>query len=476
MSKQLTSTKTKITGFVIVVAIIAAIGGALFGYDIGVISGAILFITQQFHLASTAEEITTSAVLIGAIIGAMFGGFAADRFGRRNSIIFAAIIFIVGTAISVIARDDFVLVMGRVTVGISIGVASFIVPMYISEVAPPHVRGMMTSLNQLAITIGILLAYGVDYLFSASGNWRAMFAAGLILGIMLLVGMIFMPFSPRWLLSKRRTQEAQKELQKLRGTSDVKAEIQETEEEIESEKGSGGLKALEAPALRMPLIIGIGLAILQQVTGVNTVIYYAPTIFEEAGFKSATASIAATVGLGIVNVVMTIVAIFLIDRLGRRPLLLISLAGMVFGLVALGADFIFSRGSTAAGGAFGTVAVISMMIFVASFAIGMGPIFWLLISEIYPLNARGTAMCVATVANWGSNFLIAVTFLSLVSVLGQGGTFLLYAAVGVFAWFFTLRLVPETKGKTLEEIQAHWQSGKHPLEMGKKAESKVVLG
>jgi sugar porter (SP) family MFS transporter len=397
MSQPSSSMKIKVTGFVIVAAVIAAIGGLLFGYDTGVISGAILFITQQFHLTSVTEEITTSAVLIGAIIGAIIGGTLADHFGRRYSIIFAAIAFIVGTTICVIAGDDFVLIVGRVVVGIAIGVASFVVPMYISEVAPPQARGAMTSLNQLAITVGVLVAYGVDYVFSSSSNWRGMFAFGLIFALILLVGMILMPNSRRWLLSKLRNQEAQAALERIRGTSDVQDEIVETEQEIETDKGSGGLTALEAPSLRIPLTIGIGLAILQQVTGINTVIYYAPTIFENAGLTSATAAIAATAGVGAVNVVMTIVAIFLVDRVGRRPLLLISLAGMVLGLIAMGSVFIFSSGNT--GGNLGLLTEASMMIYIAAFAIGMGPIFWLLISEIYPLKVRGTAMSVATVAN-----------------------------------------------------------------------------
>ena len=465
--------KAKVTGFVIIVAIIAAIGGLLFGYDTGVISGAILFITQQFHLNSALEEFTTSAVLIGAIIGAILGGVFADRIGRRWSIIGGAVAFIIGTLIATVSADVFVLIIGRITVGIAIGVASFIVPMYISEMAPSQARGAMTSLNQVGVTFGILVAYGVDYFYSAGGNWRAMFAWGLVPSAALLVGMLFMPYSPRWLLSKHREQEARTVLQKVRGTSDVEGEIKETEDEIKTEKG-GGLAVLETPPLHMPLLIGIGLAILQQVTGINTVIYYAPTIFQAAGFQSASAAIAATAGVGTVNLIVTIIAAFLVDRLGRRPLLLISLAGMVLGLVVLGSAFLFTHGSTT--GALGTVTVISVMIYIAAFAIGMGPVFWLLISEIYPLNARGTAMSLATVANWMANFLVAVTFLSFVKVLTEGGTFLMYAVVGVLAWIFTFRLVPETKGKTLEQIQQHWQAGKHPREMGKEAAPKAVLG
>ncbi len=471
MKPHSSAAKAKITGFVVLVAAIAAIGGLLFGYDTGVISGAILFITQQFHLNSIGEEVTTSSVLIGAILGAIIGGAFTDRLGRRWSIIDGAIAFIIGTLIAAVAHDIFVLMLGRILVGIAIGVASFVVPMYISEMSPPQARGAMTSLNQVALTLGILVAYGVDYLFTASSNWRAMFAVGLIPGLILLVGMLLMPESPRWLIAKLKIREAQTVLQKVRGTPAVQDEIQQTEQTLKAEKSGGGLAALEAPTLRMPLIIGVGLAILQQVTGINTVIYYAPTIFQSAGFQSASASIAATAGVGTVNLVVTIIAAFLVDRLGRRPLLLISLAGMVLSLVVLGLAFIFSHAAT--GGFLGLVTVISLMTYIAAFAIGLGPVFWLLIAEIYPLHVRGTAMSLATVANWGANFLVTVTFLSFVNVLGQGGTFLLFAAVGVYAWFFTYRWVPETKGKSLEEIQAHWQAGKHPLEMGRAVASEA---
>jgi len=458
------SVKAKVTGFVILVAIIAAIGGLLFGYDTGVISGAILFITQQFHLNSALEEFTTSAVLIGAIIGAILGGVFADRIGRRWSIIGGAAAFIIGTLIATLAPGEFVLIIGRIIVGMAIGVASFIVPMYISELAPPQARGAMASLNQVGLTLGILVAYGVDYIYAAGGLWRAMFAWGLVPSVILLVGMLFMPDSSRWLLSKHREQQAHDVLQKVRGTADVEGEIKETEEEIKAETG-GGLAVLKTSPLRMPLMIGVGLAILQQATGINTVIYYAPTIFHAAGFKSASSSIAATALVGAVNLIVTIIAAFLVDRLGRRPLLLISLTGMVLGLVVLSVAFLLSHGTPTS--FLSLLTVISLMIYIAAFAIGMGPVFWLLISEIYPLNVRGTAMSLATVANWAANFLIAVTFLSFVKVLTEGGTFLVYAVVGVLAWIFAFRLVPETKGKTLEQIQQHWLAGKHPREMGK---------
>lgn len=455
--------KAKVTAFVIFASVIAAIGGGLFGYDTGVISGAILFIKQVFHLSPGQESFVTSAVLIGATIGAIVGGFTADRIGRRGSILGAATVFILGTFVVVLSNEISVLVAGRIIIGIAIGIASFTVPLYIAELAPTQMRGSLTSLNQLAVVIGILLSYVVDFAFSARGDWRAMFLVGLVPSSVLLLGVLLLPESPRWLLSKSEDDKAVSALKKLRGGTDVKAEVAETQQEIESEKGGGGVRVLAAKTLRWPVTIGLGLAILQQITGINTVIYFAPTIFGFAGLQSAQASIAATAGVGLVNLVFTIVSVFLVDRLGRRPLLLISTVGMTLSIGALGVVFALVGGSSSGGSnLLGILTGISLMGYIASFAIGMGPIFWLMIAEIYPLQIRGTAMSVATVANWASNWLMAATFLGLVGLIGQSGTFIGFAVVGALAFLFVLKLVPETKGRTLEQIQAHFAAGKHP--------------
>lgn len=465
----------KLTGYFVLTAVIAAVGGLLFGFDTGVISGAILFIKRAFSLESGTEEFVTSAVLIGATLGALLGGVTASRLGRRWSIILAAALFMVGTLAAAVSPDVPILIVARVVVGLAIGVASFTVPMYIAEMSPARYRGAMTSLNQVAVVTGILLAYLVDYVFSSDSNWRAMFAVGLIPSGLLLIGMLLMPSSPRWLISKGRVDKAREVLVRTRGTKNVEPEIQETQESMK-EEASGGYAALRQPLLRLPLIIGIGLAILQQVTGINTVIYYAPTIFQMADFGSASASIAATAGVGAVNLVATIVAAFLVDRVGRRPLLLTSLAGMTFSLTLLAVAFFLRddksregflgiltlRGDLSGeGDLLGIITIAGLTLYVASFAIGMGPIFWLLIAEIYPLNVRGPAMSLAAVANWASNWLVAVTFLTLVDVLTAGGTFLLFAAIGVLAWIFVWRLVFETKGKTLEQIEAEFARREH---------------
>jgi sugar porter (SP) family MFS transporter len=450
-TEGLTLRQKGLTGYILVASTIAAVGGILFGFDTGVISGAILFIAKQWNLSHAQAELATSSVLIGAVLGAVAGGALGDRLGRKKSIIHSTFLFLVGTAIVSVAAGMGAFLVGRVLIGAAIGVASFTVPLYISEMAPAAIRGGMVSLNQFAVTVGILGSYGVNYVFSQTENWHAMFAVGALPGLALVLGMFLMPESPRWLVSARRKADAAAVLKKIRGRQDVAGEVAEIDAEVKAE--TGGLSDLLTPALRLPLIIGLGLAILQQVTGVNTVIYYAPAIFTAAGLGSATASIAATAGIGVVNVVMTAVAIWLLDKAGRRPLLLWSVAGMTIALVLLGMGFALRADEPGAGGGLGLVTAISLMLYIGFFAIGLGPVFWLLIAEIYPLKTRAIAMSAATVANWAANYLVAATFLTLAGVLGRAGVFWLYALMGALTWFFVLRLVPETKGKTLEQIQ-----------------------
>jgi sugar porter (SP) family MFS transporter len=287
----------------------------------------------------------------------------------------------------------------------------------------------------------------------------------LVAGIILLVGMALMPFSPRWLVLKHKPEKANQVQQKVRGTKDVQQEIGKIGETVKTQ--TKGLAQFKSSILKYPLIVGLGLAIFQQITGVNTIIYYAPTIFQFAGLSSDTAAIAATTGVGAANLIVTAIALILVDRVGRRPLLLVGIAGMVVSLVILGAGFAFA-GSTGQASTVGTITAISLIAYISFFAIGLGPVFWLLISEIFPLQARGTAMSIATVANWGANFLITLIFLGLVNLLGQSGTFWLFAAIGIISFIFTLRLVPETKGLSLEQIEDHFRKGKHPRHMGKK--------
>jgi MFS transporter, SP family, galactose:H+ symporter len=438
------------TGFVLAAAVFAALGGLLFGYDTGVISGAVIFITKQFGLSAFPEELVVSMVLVGAAAGALSGGKLADRFGRRFMLLVTSAIFIVGALVCAFCTSLGMLLVGRVIVGLGIGLSSTTVPVYISEVSPPKARGWQVSLFQLAITVGILAAYLVDYAFAASEGWRWMLGLAVVPGLILGIGILMMPETPRWLLKHGRTTEAGAILRRIRGTADVDSELNQVQTAISQSEETGRVRDLWAPAVRPALIVGVGLAIFQQITGINTVIYYAPTIIQSAGIPSASGAILATVGIGVVNVVMTIVAMWLIDRMGRRPLLLIGTAGMSISLGVLAAVFAAYHGMA-------WLAVLCLMAYVACFAMSLGPIFWLLISEIYPLNVRGLAEGTAASANWAFNLLVSLTFLTLLNALGASWTFCLFGVLSLASFVFSYWLVPETKGRTLEDIEQFWR-------------------
>ena len=442
--------------FVYLATAISALGGMLFGYDIGVISGAILFIKKEFSLSPGMEEIVVSSVLLGSLIGAAAGGVLADKLGRRRLLIATAIVFGLGAIGAALANGVVFLIVARVVAGIAIGVASFVAPLYISEIAPIDIRGKLVSVNQVALTSGIVISYSIDYAFAGSQSWRWMFAMAVVPAAAFGIGLLFIPDSPRWLSAVGQKSNALDVLKEIRPPGQVEKELKEIGDSISKQKGKWS--ELLSPLLRPAMIVGIGLAIAQQITGINTVIYYAPTIFKFAGLSSASVAILASVGVGVINVIFTLVAMQLIDRVGRRPLLLASLAGMSVSLFVLGLAFKLPQLS----GSLGWIAVISLMVYVGSFAVGLGPVFWLILSEIYPLRVRGRAMSVGTITNWGANLIVALSFLSLTHGIGKAATFWLFGVISIGSWFFAYFLVPETKGRTLEEIEAHWRAGKSP--------------
>ena len=445
------------TRFVYVAASFAALGGLLFGYDTGVISGALIFIKREFGLTTAAEEVVVSGVLLGATIGAIFGGKAADLFGRRRVLLVTAAIFGIGALASAVAPSPTILIVSRVVLGLAIGLASTNVPVYLSEVAPPHARGWVVSLFQLAVTVGIVVAYLTDYAFAGIEGWRWMLGLAVVPALVFGTGMFFLPETPRWLIRGGHHEVAQRVLVRIRELPDVNVEIEEIKASLAQQAESGHWTDLLRRQVRPALVVGLGLAIFQQITGINTVIYYAPRILQSAGFNSASGAILATVGVGVVNVGMTIVAMFLVDRAGRRPLLLVGIAGMIITLGVLGLSFRISNPS----GQLAWISVICLMGYVASFAISLGPIFWLLIAEIYPLKIRGLAEGTAATFNWASNLIVSLTFLTLVEKLGASSTFLLYAVASVASWLFAYCFVPETKGRSLEQIEAFWRARHH---------------
>jgi SP family galactose:H+ symporter-like MFS transporter len=456
---QKNTAKTDAKLFVYLATAVAALGGMLFGYDVGVISGAILFVKKDFALSPSLEEIVVSSVLLGSLIGAIAGGMLADRWGRRKLLIVTAIVFGTGAIGAALSPDTAWLIVARVVAGVAIGVASFVAPLYISEIAPVAIRGKLVSVNQLALTSGIVISYLIDYAFAGAGAWRWMFAMAVVPASAFGIGLFFVPESPRWLVGRGLLDQAHTVLNRIRPPEAVEAEFADIQHSAGQQKANWG--ELLRPALRPAMIVGIGLAVAQQITGINTVIYYAPTIFKFAGLSSPSVAILAGVGVGIVNVIFTVVAMQLVDRVGRRPLLLISLAGMSISLIILGLAFKLPQLS----GSLGWIAVTSLMLYVGSFAVGLGPVFWLILSEIYPLRIRGRAMSVGTLANWSANLIVALSFLTLTHAMGKAATFWLYGLVSVGAWLFAFFLVPETKGKTLEQIEAHWRAGKKPREL-----------
>ncbi len=441
--------------FLYLAAVIASLSGLLFGYDTGVVSGALLFLKIQYQLSPTMQEIVTSVVLVGAVLGAVGSGRIADRLGRRVLMIITAFIFLVGVLVSAFAPGIAVLIAGRIVVGVGIGVASYLGPLYISEISPAAIRGSLVALNQLLLTLGILISYFVDYGLSASGAWRWMFGLAVIPAAALGVGMMFLPESPRWLLQQGRADEAAEALKRFDGEGQVQQEIAGIRHDLSEQSKQGSWADLMAASLRPALLAGLGLAVFDQLTGINTIIYYTPTIFQMAGLGSAANSILASVSVGIVNLLMTVVAVRLVDRVGRRPLLLWGIGGMIVGLFLIGLSFYLH----CLGRLQGWVAAGSLILYVGAFAIGLGPVFWLLIAEIYPLQMRGLAMSVASLTNWSFNLLVTVSFLTLVHALGLSWTFWAYGLVSVGAWLFAKRFVPETKGRSLEQIEQELASG-----------------
>src|ERR1700760_2192713 len=440
---------------VVLTAAIAGLGGLLFGYDTGIIAGALLFIKTDFHLGSFAQGLVVAAVPIGAVGGAAIAGPAADTYGRRLMILLSALVFTIGALASAAAPGLGVLVVARIVIGVAIGLASAASPVYISEVAPPESRGRLVSFFQLAVTIGILVAYLVGLAFDGIEGWRWMLRLGCVPALGLAFGMLRMPQSPRWLVMTGDDFAARATLAQIRvdDPDTIDREIAEIKEGLDEQPGAWS--ELLQPVVKAALVVGVGLAILQQVTGINTVIYYAPTIVEYTGVNSSAGSILAAVGGGVINVAMTIVALRLLDRLGRRPLLMVGVSGMVVSLFALGAAFKVSGGASTAAS---VIAIGSLMVYVASFAISLGPIFWLLNAEIYPLSVRSKAAGVGTMANWTFNFIVSLTFLLLIEALGRSGAFWFYGVIGLLTLAFCWKFVPETKGKRLEDIQDYFQA------------------
>ncbi len=441
-------------GYVYLISLVAAVGGLLFGYDTAVINGALIFMKEQFALDERQISIAASSLLLGCIIGASVAGVLSDRFGRKWILVLSALLFALTAIGSAVPANIEQFTAIRLVAGIAIGIASMLSPLYIAEVAPAAMRGRLVTLNQFAIISGILASFAVSLLLARLGveSWRWMFGLAAIPSLAFIGALLFVPESPRWLLKQGRDAQALTTLVRVEGEAAGQAELAEIRSTLEQEEGT--LAELLRPSLRVALIVGVVLAILQQVTGINTILYFGATLLkEQAGYTGEVEALWANLPIGVVNFIFTVVAIWAVGQFGRKRLLVAGYAGMGISLLLLGMAFRAQQ----AGGAGNRVIVMLILCYVAFFAVSPGPLTWVLMSEIFPTRIRGRAMSVATVCLWAACFAVSLTFLPLVKYLGPARTFWGYAVMCLVAVVFVTLVPPETKGKSLEEIERMWR-------------------
>ncbi|MGE5570854.1 MAG: sugar porter family MFS transporter [Rhodospirillales bacterium] len=437
--------------FVYLSAAVAATSGLLFGFDIAVINGAIIFLREQFELTEFQTEVAASSLLVGCVFGACIAGWLSDRFGRRRILIVSALLFAASALGAALPRNLTEFAAARFIGGVAVGMASMLAPLYIAEVSPARIRGRLVSLNQMAIVTGILLAYFINWLLSYAGphGWRWMFASAAVPAIAFFIALFFVPESPRWLTENGRESEALHVLTRVNGSGQALIELGQIKEAIAEETGS--IRELFQPGFRRALFIAVALAILQQITGINTVLFYGSVIFkEQVGGQTASSAIGANVVIGLINFLATIVALWVIDRVGRKPLLMLSAGVLGVGQFALGAAFLIQPPPA--------ILVLAVMVCcVAGFAVGMGPGVWVVLAEIFPTRVRGRAMSIATISLWTACVALTMTYLSLSSAITVTGAFWLYGIMCVTMFLIVWLATPETKGKTLEEIEKLWR-------------------
>jgi len=460
-----TNKKPKMGIWLLLVGAVIMLSGLLFGYDQGVIAGALGGIQKSFGASTTMIQIITSWVTLGALVGALVAGVLADKIGRRVTILLAAVLFTIGALFEALAPNTTVLIIGRLIVGFGVGVASVAAPLYAAEQAPTRLRGRFVSIYQLAITIGIFIAYLVDQALINNDMWRVMLGVSAVPAVLLFIVMLPMPDSPRWFVKVGRRDDAIKALSKVRPDVDAAAEVAEIEKAAQEDDANKATWAeVFSKKLRKPLMIGIGLAVFQQITGINAIIYYANKIFAQAGFSTPEDQAAATTwAIGAVNVLATLIAVVYVDRFGRRPLLLAGLVGMGSALLTVGVSFHFMDNADTSGAGTGgpttagIITLVALVVFIASFAFSLGPVVWTVINEIFPNRVRGRAVAVATAVNWGSAWLVSQFFLTLIEKIGDSATFYLFGFFAAVAYVWIWKTVPETKGRSLEEIQKIWE-------------------
>jgi len=434
--------------FLYFICLIATMGGLMFGFDIAIISGAVPFIQPYFGWDELQLGWGVSSLLVGAIIGAFGSGVLTDKYGRKSILIIVALFFALSCAVTALASSSLIFILSRLFGGLAVGAASVLSPMYVAEVAPANKRGMLVAIYQLAIVLGILCSYTINYwLHDVDNNWRWMFATGVVPSVLFFVGLFFIPESPRWLYKAGRKEDSLRVLTRIGGESLAKAEIVEIAESFKGNSTSVSIAELFRPASRKVMLVGFFLAILVQISGINTIVDYAPKILLAAGVEIKNALLQTSL-LGLINFLFTFVAIFLIDKAGRRRLYLIGSMGMAITLMMLALSFYLKMD--------GIFTLICIMLFLGFFSSCIGPVFWTLVSEIFPNRIRGKAVAFASFTQWIFNFLVVLLFPHFLASVGGAATFLFLALMSLLQWGFTFRYVPETKGKTLEEIENLW--------------------
>jgi sugar porter (SP) family MFS transporter len=425
----------------------ASLGGFAVGYNAGVVAGALLSVRRDFGLGSFEQGALAGVLPLGALAGGLSTSRLADALGRRGTLLTAAAIFVASSALAALAPGYGVLLVARAAAGLAVGAASSAVPLYISEVAPAGVRGRLVTLNQLMVTLGILVSYCVGLALAGPASWRAMFAVGAVPAAALMIGMLRAPETPVWLVTHGRADRAREVIEQVADRQDADRLIEGLESGSAAPGEMRGRELLRSSA-RPALMIGVTLAVLQQLSGINAIIYFGPTIMQRTGLSVSNSMVAAVI-IGGINVAATVISFRLVDQLGRRPLLRLSLVGMIVSLSLLGASLELSLGAAGS-----WLSLLCIVVYIAAFAIGMGPVFWLLIAEIFPPGARAAGASLSTAVNWLSNFAVGLLFLPLADALGEAATFWIFAAACVVAFVFAGRRVPETRGRSLAEIAA----------------------
>ncbi|AHF75773.1 Sugar transporter [Sodalis praecaptivus] len=438
---------------VLLITFVTAVGGFLFGFDNGSISGSVGFLQSKFTLSADGIGWVTSSIIIGCILGVAIAGPLSDAIGRKKVLLLTALIFIFGVLGEALATSADMLVWFRIAVGIGIGVETTIAPLYIAEVSPAHIRGRLVSFNQLFNCIGNLAVFSVAAVIANRASeawniehgWRVIFATGIIPAVVFLLLLLWIPESPRWLIRKRRDEQGLAVLRKINPDEHTARQQLDAVKLALRDERQSRVSDLFSPRLRKALMVGFGVALFQQITGINAIFYYAPEIFKTAGVD-VSGAMSFTVLIGVMLVAATLVSMWIIDKVGRRSLLIVGAAGMAITLACIGGVFRLNESHT-------TLLLILILAYVAIFAVSFGTVAYVIISEIFPIQVRGIAVSIATFALWGGNFFVSRFFPVLVENISAANTFFIFAGIAVLALLFVLAMVPETKGKTLEEIE-----------------------